>query len=130
MNSDGIFRGAFWCLFGLLLLVRVFFGVRIRQAGERNLPDKAAIQREGIGLFLTRVVLFFVMIFLLIAYALNPPWVQALLVPLLDWVRWMGLAVGLISLGLLPWSQAELGRIWSSQLQMREGHRVVTTGPY
>lgn len=125
-----VFRVAFWCLLGLLLLVRVFFGVRVHQAGERYLPDKTAIQREGTGLFMTRVVMFLVMILLLIAYAVNPPWVQALVIPLPDWIRWMGLAVGLFGLGLLAWSQAELGRHWSAQLQLREGHRLVTTGPY
>lgn len=130
MNSEAVFRGLFWGLIVLLLLVRVIFGARVRQAGERNLPDQAAIRREGVGMFLTRVVMFLALIFMLVVYALNPRWVQSLLIPMPDWIRWAGLVLGILSLGLLTWSQVELGRHWSAQLQLREGHRLVTTGPY
>lgn len=130
MNSEAVFRGLFWGLIVLLLLVRVIFGARVRQAGERYLPDQAAIRREGVGMFLTRVVMFFVLIFVLVVYALNPRWVQSLVIPMPDWIRWAGLVLGILGLGLLTWSQVELGRHWSAQLQLREGHRLVTSGPY
>ncbi len=130
MMSEAIFRWVFWGLLTALLVIRAFFGIRVREAGERYLPDKAAIRREGVGMFLTRVVVFFMLIILLVAYALNPSWVQRLLLPFPDWIRWFGFALGLASLALLAWSQWELGRHWSAQLQLREGHRLVTSGPY
>lgn len=47
-----------------------------------------------------------------------------------DWLRWAGLALGLVGLGLWTWAQAVLGKEWSPQLQLREQHRLVTSGPY
>jgi protein-S-isoprenylcysteine O-methyltransferase Ste14 len=42
----------------------------------------------------------------------------------------VGFAWGLASLGFLAWTQAALGKEWSPQLQLREEHHLVTTGPY
>jgi hypothetical protein len=47
MNSERTFRLAFWALLGVTLLMRIWFAIRVRRAGERLMPDKAAIRREG-----------------------------------------------------------------------------------
>ena len=130
MGTEGIFHAVFWVLIGLVLLMRVYFAVRVRQAGERNLPDRAAVKREGIGAFLARVVGFFLLIGLMVSYAVQPTWVRSLLIPFPAWLRWAGGALGIASLGLWTWTQVELGTLWSAQLQLREHHHLVTTGPY
>ena len=38
--------------------------------------------------------------------------------------------MGLTSLGFWAWTQVALGKEWSPQLQLREEHHLVTTGPY
>jgi protein-S-isoprenylcysteine O-methyltransferase Ste14 len=123
-------RIAFWVLLGLLLLMRGYFSFRVRQAGERLMPDRAAIEREGRATFAIRFVGFFLLIALLVFYAINPPWMQALHLPLPGWLRWAGFALGLASLGFWTWAQTELDTQWSAQLQLRAGHRLVTSGPY
>lgn len=130
MTAESTFRLAFWILFGVLLLIRAYSAFRVRQAGERFLPDRAAIEREGRGMFAIRFVGFFILIALLVFYALNPPWIQALLIPFPPWLRWLGFFLGLTSLALMAWTQVELGTQWSAQLQLREEHHLVTTGPY
>lgn len=130
MTTETTFRLAFWILFGVLLLIRAYSAFRVRQAGERFLPDRAAIEREGRGMFAIRFVGFFILIALLVFYALNPPWIQALLIPFPPWLRWLGFFLGLTSLALMAWTQVELGTQWSAQLQLREEHHLVTTGPY
>jgi protein-S-isoprenylcysteine O-methyltransferase Ste14 len=97
---------------------------------ERFLPDRAAIEREGRGMFAIRFVGFFILIALLVFYALNPSWMQVLLIPFPPWLRWLGFCLGLASLALMAWTQVELGTQWSAQLQLREEHHLVTTGPY
>jgi hypothetical protein len=47
MNSEGTFRFAFWVLLGLTILMRIWFAIRVRRAGERLMPDRTAIRREG-----------------------------------------------------------------------------------
>lgn len=130
MLPDRTFQVAFWITLALMLLVRIFFTIWIKRAGERFMPDKAAIQREGKGVFAARFVSFFLLIGLLVLYALNPSWFQRLAVPLPGWLRWAGFGIGLLGIALMGWTEAVLGRHWSAQLQLREGHQLVTAGPY
>jgi protein-S-isoprenylcysteine O-methyltransferase Ste14 len=130
MQAEGAFRMAFWVLFGGLLVMRGYFAVGVRRAGERLLPDQEAVEREGRGTFAARAVGFLLLMAWLVLYALNPPWMRALAISLPDWLRWAGFALGLASLGLWTWTQPELGKEWSPQLQLREEHRLVTAGPY
>ena len=49
MNTESIFRIAFWVLFGGLIVMQIYFASRVRQAGERVTASQQAIQREGWG---------------------------------------------------------------------------------
>jgi len=130
MTADTPFRIAFWVLIGLLALIRVGFAVRVHRTGERLMPDAAAVRREGTGLFALRVVAFLLLIGLLAAYGFDPAWMRALRLPLPGWLRWAGFGLGLLSLALLAWTEAALGSHWSAQLQLRDEHQLITTGPY
>ena len=130
MASELIFRVGFWFLLGLVLLMRVYFSIRVRQAGERLLPDRQAVRREGRGIFLARATLFFLLIGWMVLYAWNPPWLGVLSILFPPWLRWVGFALGLASLALWTWVQAVLGKHWSAQLQMRDEHHLITVGPY
>ena len=94
------------------------------------MPDQKAVEREGRVMFASRVLLFFVLIGWLVLYTIDPPWMEALSIPFPDWLRWVGFALGLASLGLWTWAQVALGKEWSPQLQLREEHLLVTAGPY
>lgn len=130
MDIENVFRIGFWTLLAGVLVMRGFFAAQVRRAGERLLPDEAAVQREGRLAFAIRFLSFFVLIGILIAYAVNPPWIRALSIPLPAWLRWAGLALGLLSLALWVWTQQALGAQWSAQLQLRQDHQLITTGPY
>ncbi len=130
MNAELAFRIAFWVLLALVLVMRGYFALRVRQAGERVMPDRAAVEREGRGMFVIRVVAFLLLIAVLVLYGIHHPWVRALDFRLPAGLRWAGFALGLAGLGLWTWTQAALGTMWSAQLQLREEHRLVTTGPY
>lgn len=128
--SETLFRWAFWLLMAAVLLMRGYFSYQVKRSGERLLPDRAAVEREGRGTFVARVVLFFALVALLVAYAFHPAWMSRLEFALPAWLRWVGFGLGLASLLFWAWTQSELGRHWSAQLQLREGHHLVTTGPY
>ena len=76
-----------------------------------------------------RFVGFFVLLAFLALYTLDVPWLR-LLIPLPLWLRWAGFALGIVGLAWWAWTQAALGTRWSAQLQLREEHSLVTTGPY
>ena len=130
MTTESIFRVAFWVLFAGVLVMRIYFALKVRRAGERVMPDREAVEREGRGMFAVRVILGFILLGWLVLYAINPTWMSVFSVPFPDWLRWIGFALGLVSLGLWTWTQVALGKEWSPQLQLRKEHRLVTTGPY
>ena len=47
---------------------------------------------------------------------------EVLSAPFPGWLRWVGFALGLASLGFWVWTQLALGKKWSPQLQLREEH--------
>jgi protein-S-isoprenylcysteine O-methyltransferase Ste14 len=130
MATESAFHVAFWVLLAGVLAMRVYFGLQVRRAGERVMPDRQAVDREGRAAFAVRVVMGLFLGAWLALYAISPAWMETLSVPFPRWLRWVGFALGLVSLGFWTWTQVALGRQWSPQLQLRERHRLVTTGPY
>jgi len=130
MSPETPFRAAFWILMLLVGLMRVAFIMRMRRSGGQLMPDQAAIQREGGLVFAFRLLGFFLLVGLLILYAVQPTVVEVLTLRAPDWLRWAGFAVGLGSLAFWTWVQVTLGTQWSAQLRLRESHHLITSGPY
>ena len=130
MQSSLIFRIAFFIVLCAMLLVRIVFNLRLQRSGERFMPDQQAIRHEGVGLFISRVVMFFTLVAILVLYAIHHPWMEALDFYLPPWLRWLGWVIGLLSIALIIWVQLELGRQFSPQLQLRQEHQLITSGPY
>ena len=130
MTTAITFRMLFLVLLFGVMGMRIYFMLRVRQAGERVMPDSQAIQREGRAVFAARVVLFILLMAFLVLYILNVAWIGALSLPFPGWLRWLGFFLGLASLTFWIWAQEALGKEWSPQLQLREEHHLVTTGPY
>ena len=130
MDTSITFRILFFILLGCMLAIRIYFNLKLRQSGGHILPGRQAIKNEGFGLFLIRFVLFFVLLAVLVLYAINHPWMQALDFSLPTQLSWIGFIIGLLSLGLTFWVELELGRQFSPQLQLRQEHQLITHGPY
>jgi len=130
MTTAITFRMLFLVLLFGVMGMRIYFMLRVRQAGERVMPDSQAIQREGRAVFAARVVLFILLMAFMVLYILNVAWIGALSLPFPGWLRWLGFFLGLASLTFWIWAQEALGKEWSPQLQLREEHHLVTTGPY
>jgi len=77
-----------------------------------------------------RGVLALVMIGILTLHLINPGWMAWFGVRFPPLLRWIGAGLGVLSLVLLIWVQSALGRYWSTGLQLREEHTLVTGGPY
>jgi protein-S-isoprenylcysteine O-methyltransferase Ste14 len=130
MTNENLFRIGFWVLLGGVLAMRAYFSVRVRRSGGRITPDRQAVQREGLPMFLVRVIAFFVLLAVLILYGFGSPWMRSLAVPFPGWLRAAGFFLALVSLIFEIWTQTVLDKEWSPQLQLQSDHRLVTTGPY
>ena len=131
MTTEPVFRAVFLILLAALLAMRVYFMVRVRRSGERLLPGKQAVEREGgsVALFV-RVVGFFLLMAFLAMYITRAAWIDRFMFFLPDWLRWGGFGLGLITVVFWTWTQVTLDTQWSAQLQLTKDHHLITTGPY
>ena len=130
MTSEISFRIAFIILLVLLLTMRAYFMIKLKLSGGRLMPDEKATAREGgRGFLLFRTVLFFALLAFLGMYIAGLTWIDLFRFGLPDWLRWVGFAIGLLSVAFMTWTQVTLGTQWSAQLQLRQDHQLITRGP-
>jgi protein-S-isoprenylcysteine O-methyltransferase Ste14 len=130
MSMESLLRIAFWLVFGGMIVMQAYFACRARLAGQHVPADGEAIEREGLGYAVARAIRSLGLVVSLVLYAVNPSWLRVLSVPFPDWMRWAGVALGVVSLAVHAWSRATLGKEWSSHLRIGQQHHLVTTGPY
>jgi protein-S-isoprenylcysteine O-methyltransferase Ste14 len=130
MDAGPAWKSIFTALFCLRFLIQFYFG-RTQQLDKRIWSwDMESRRREGRGNVIAGLVFFCLQICFFVVYLVNPAWLRRFVLPFPDWLRWPGLCLGLLSLGLLVWIHRVLGRQWSPYLQIQEDHRLVTEGPY
>ncbi len=124
--NDTLIKLSLFGLFVLFFVVRAYHHHKaVTQGGrieyrEKNLTALIVFRLVGGLIWLTALALFFV----------APQWVSWAAIPLPEWARWAGLALGYANLPLLWWIEATLGKNFSTVLHLREGHTLVTQGPY
>lgn len=127
---ESLFRSAFWLIFAGMILLQLYYAARSRHSGELVAVDYKGNDFEGWEQSVFRAVRSVALIAFLLLFVINPEWLKLLSVPFPDWLRWIGVTLGIISLALYAWSRGTLGKEWSSQLQINQQHRLVTSGPY
>jgi protein-S-isoprenylcysteine O-methyltransferase Ste14 len=128
---ESLFRIAFWIIFGGMIGMQACFASRAWQTGARKAAKSKTIERdEEWGHTVVRVGRAISLVAFLVIYASNSPWLEVLRVPFPESLRWIGGVIGAASLAFYAWARAALGKEWSSPLQVREQHHLVTTGPY
>lgn len=59
-----------------------------------------------------------------------PASVDCQLWPRNEFTFWLGATVTLAGLGFAVWARIHLGRFWSGAITLKEGHRLIRSGPY
>jgi protein-S-isoprenylcysteine O-methyltransferase Ste14 len=131
MNTEKTFNAIFWTLLVLMFLMRGWFAFRVWRTGERLLPDRAARQREGLWPQVIDVLFSLLLVALVLHVCFQGgSLVRKFAFPAPGWLRWISLGLGLTSVGLFAWTHVTLGRFWSTCLQLRPDHLLITGGPY
>lgn len=115
------FKIALGALFLALILVRV----RHKHDWEKSRKIRHRHRRREV-LLLAMVSLGWCPLYL---YLLTP-WLDRFHLPFPAGLRWLGAAIFLAGDGLFYWSHQSLGRNWSPLVEIREGHTLITHGPY
>src|SRR5437867_1328882 len=86
--------------------------------------------QEGIFILISLRLLGLLGIIGLLAFIINPSWMAWSSVPLPQWLRWIGVALGVVAAVLLVWTLRTLGKNLTDTVVTRKEHTLVTTGPY
>lgn len=130
MNTEDVFKTVFWMLLALMFLMRFWFAFRVWRMGGQLLPDRAAVQREGLWANAVAWVFFLLLAAIILHLCFQHGSLRKLAFPAPDWLRWTGIGLGITCVGLFVWTHVVMGRLWSPNLQLRPGHRLITNGPY
>jgi protein-S-isoprenylcysteine O-methyltransferase Ste14 len=107
-----------WAVFALVWLVAAPFSRRnVRHEGMARLVYGIPLAC-GVGLLFTTRAARFV------------PVLGARLLPEGDALGVAGVALSAAGVAVAFWARAHLGRMWSGAITLKEGHRLVDTGPY
>src|SRR5271155_3315459 len=77
-----------------------------------------------------RAFIFLIAIVLLSTTRIPLPWLYLQLWPVGFWPFWLGAAVTIAGLLFAVWAREHLGRNWSHSVTIKQGHELITTGPY
>jgi protein-S-isoprenylcysteine O-methyltransferase Ste14 len=77
-----------------------------------------------------RVFIFLIAIALLSTTRIPLPWLYLQLWPVGLWPFWLGAAVTIAGLLFAVWAREHLGRNWSRSVTIKQGHELITSGPY
>lgn len=125
MNPDAPFRAVM--VAGFLLLLGLMLYHRVRSWASRERLDRS---QEGVFILATLRPVGLLLWLGVIAYMLHPPWMAWGSLALPRWLRWAGVGVYLLGMGLLAWALANLGKNLTDTVVTRREHTLVTSGPY
>jgi protein-S-isoprenylcysteine O-methyltransferase Ste14 len=125
VTDDQIFRYALIAAFLLVFPFALYFRIRSQATGEPL--DR---RQEGWFILLTLRPAGLLFMFSLVAYLVDPANLAWSSVPLPRPVRWLGVALYVVSCGLLVWTLRTLGPNLTDTVVTRRAHTLVTRGPY
>lgn len=107
------------------LSISAYYRRRARRQGE-TIPRR----RERPLLLASRVLVALPLFVAILTYLVHPSWMAWTELPLPTWVRWVGVALGLLTVPAAYWVFTSLGRNVSETVLTKSHHELVTSGPY
>ncbi len=124
MSDDQVFQIILIAAVAILMPIAMYHRIRA-MSGEKL--DRS---REGAFFLTARVVLAGPFMLGYMAYLINPEWMAWSALPLPVWLRWLGIAIGVLGGILLVWTFHTLGKNITDTVVTRKEHSLVISGPY
>lgn len=119
-----MFRIIFVVTYAIFGSVRIYF--RSQTFGRESEKEESLMDKPTI--FLSAVILaYFASMFV---YILLPDWIFWAHLDLHVIIRWLGVVLGALVIGLLFWIHRTLGRQYSAKLEIQKEHALIEAGPY
>jgi protein-S-isoprenylcysteine O-methyltransferase Ste14 len=91
---------------------------------------KTTRRLEPVASRILRVFIFLIAILLFSITRIPLPWLYREFWPAGLWSFWLGVAVMVGGLLFAVWAREHLGSNWSRSVTIKQGHELITTGPY
>ena len=121
-------------IFRMLAALILFTGIGIssyyRRKADRESGEK--ISRKVDGSMMMNIIKIGGLILWLspVAYLLNPQWMAWSKINLPEWVRWLGVVMGVLCILGIYWLFSSIGSGITPTSATRNKHQLVTSGPY
>ena len=125
MNLDATFRP--FVVAGFFLVILIALPFRIRSQATREKLDRT---QEGLAMMIVLRLGGLALWASVIAFMINPASMAWASVPLPAGARWTGVALTILTAGLLLWTLRSLGPNLTDTVVTRVAHTLVTRGPY
>jgi protein-S-isoprenylcysteine O-methyltransferase Ste14 len=106
--------GGFWAWF------EIYWSVKARSASASKSAESPKSRAVHTRLFMAAILLFFI----------DVPGLTGAVIPKIRWLVAIGAAIEAFGLWFAIWARKTLGKHWSGELTVKEGHEVVQSGPY
>lgn len=113
----------------IIFITGVAIGGYYRYQAEKS-GERISWEEEGIAVMILLRLAGLLGWLSIIAYLLNPAWMQWSAVPLPDWLRWFGVSTSIAALPLMNWLFRSIGRNITQTVKTRKEHALITHGPY
>jgi len=121
-------------IFRVLAAVILFTGIGIssyfRRKADKDTGEKISRKVDGSALMTIITIGGLLLWFTPLVYLLNPNWMAWSKIGLPDWVRWSGVAIGILCAAMVYWLFSSIGSGISPTSATRKQHTLVTSGPY
>lgn len=124
--NENIFR----ILAAMILFTAVGISSYFRRKADRESGEKISRKVDGTAMMTVIKVSGLILWLSPLVYLLNPAWMAWSKIGLLEWVRWVGVGIGIVCTGLIYWLFSSIGSGITPTSATRRQHTLVTSGPY
>jgi protein-S-isoprenylcysteine O-methyltransferase Ste14 len=117
-----------WLTLGILLAAVGTSGYFRRRA--RNEGGTIARREEDASLVVLRVVVALPLLGAIMTYIVNPRWMAWSAFDAPEWLRLVGVVLGILAIPSVYWVLSSLGKNVSETVLTKPDHELVTAGPY
>lgn len=124
--NENIFR----ILAALILFTGIGISSYFRRKADRDSGETIPRKADG-TIFMTLIRIGGLMLWLSpLVYLLNPAWMAWSKIGLPEWVRWLGVGLGILCIFGIYWLFSSIGSGITPTSATRKEHQLVTSGPY
>jgi len=125
-------KGVFFGIFAGFIAIRGIFSLIAHHSGLSSSfeNDHSTKQKEQKGNPIISIIVIICVLALFVFYGAFPENRNILIVPLPDWLHWLGLALGIISLAQQIWVHITLQKNWLAAKKSGKNNVIIASGPY